>query len=185
MRELREEDPHAKHWVMVPEAAPLLFQAGLDARLKSFQIAVVRLQIQLETIFSEAASPEHVLICHRGTLDALAYWLRNGWREADFFVQTKMSQEEHFKRYSGVLHLQTTAIGAEPYYRYWPDAHRREDASEAAEIDGFCSASWARHPTYSMVENDSRRWEQKSDVARSTLHHWVALKRPESERGRL
>jgi len=170
MPELREEDPYAKRWVMVPEAAPLLFQGGLDTRLKSFQVAVVRLQIELETIFSEA-SPEHILICHRGTLDALAYWLRNGWAEADFFARTKMSQEEHFKRYSGVLRLQTTTIRAEQAYRRLPDAHRKEDASEAAEIDCFCSASWGQHPKYSMIENGSRTGNQLPTSARpaSTL----------------
>jgi Flp pilus assembly CpaF family ATPase len=43
MRELRAEDPYARRWLLVPEAAPLLFQAGLDAREKSFQRAVVHL----------------------------------------------------------------------------------------------------------------------------------------------
>ncbi|MDQ3813065.1 MAG: DUF4329 domain-containing protein [Armatimonadota bacterium] len=33
MRELREADPHARHWLLVPEAAPLLFQAGLAGQV--------------------------------------------------------------------------------------------------------------------------------------------------------
>jgi primosomal protein N' (replication factor Y) len=43
MRELRAEDPSARRWLLVPEAAPLLFGAGLNTRQESFQRAVVRL----------------------------------------------------------------------------------------------------------------------------------------------
>src|SRR5688572_18766713 len=48
VKELREEDPEGRKWVLAPEAAPLLFQAGLSAREKAFQAAVVRLQMALE-----------------------------------------------------------------------------------------------------------------------------------------
>ena len=78
MRELHAEDPYARRWLLVPEAAPMMFQVGLDARQKSFQRAVVGLQMALEEVCSEAARPDQILVCHRGTLDPLAYWLRNG-----------------------------------------------------------------------------------------------------------
>jgi hypothetical protein len=48
LRELRAADPRGERWLPVPEAAPLLFQAGLDGRRQSFQQAVVKLQIALE-----------------------------------------------------------------------------------------------------------------------------------------
>jgi len=115
MHELRAEDPYARRWLLVPEAAPLLFQAGLSAREKGFQRTVVRLQITLEDACAEAAAPGLVLICHRGTLDPLAYWLRNGWPEAEFFALTQMMRAEHFRRYTGVIQLQTAAIGAEAH----------------------------------------------------------------------
>ena len=70
---------------MVPEAAPLLFQAGLNGRGKRFQRSVVRLQIALEDACVEAAKLGQVLLCNRGTLDALAYWLRNDWENQEFF----------------------------------------------------------------------------------------------------
>jgi hypothetical protein len=57
MRELRSEDPRARRWILIPEAAPLLFQAGLDASEKSFQLAVVRLQMAMEDSCAEASSP--------------------------------------------------------------------------------------------------------------------------------
>jgi predicted ATPase len=92
MRELRAEDPECRKWVLVPESAPVLFQAGLSAREKSFQAAVVRVQIALEDACALAAPAGSVLVCHRGTLDPLAYWLRNGWEEVDFFALTGMTE---------------------------------------------------------------------------------------------
>ena len=90
----------------------MLFRAGLDPRQKEFQRAVVKLQMALEAVCAEATRSGQVLICHRGTLDPLAYWLRNGWDEGEFFRLTGMSPEAHVGRYVGVLQLQTAAIGA-------------------------------------------------------------------------
>ncbi len=146
MRELREGDPEAKRWLFVPEAAPLLFQAGLDAKQKQFQQAVVRLEIALEDLCAVADTAQRDLICHRGTLDPLAYWLRNRWREAEFFEYVGMTQDDHFRRYFGVLHLETSAIGAQSHYRQWPDSHRQENLAEAAEIDRLCALAWSGHP---------------------------------------
>lgn len=172
MRELRTEDPYAKHWLFILEAAPLLFQAGLDAREKSFQRAVVTLQIAVEKIASEAVRPGQGLLCHRGTLDALAYWLRNGWDESEFFGYVGMTRDEHYRRYFGVIHLQTAAVGAETNYRRWPDAHRPESAAQAAEIDSFCGQVWRGHPRYVLIDNHLRDWANKARAARDVLGDW-------------
>ncbi len=173
LRELRAADPRGERWLLVPEAAPLLFQAGLDGRRKSFQQAVVKLQIALEESYAAAAHPHQVLLCHRGTLDALAYWLRNGWNEDEFFPATGMSREKHYHRYLGVIHLQTVAIGAEGCYRRWPDAHRPETIEQAAEIDRLCARSWGDHPRYVLVDNFGKDWLTKSRVACDWLTGWL------------
>jgi len=54
MAQLRADDPLAARWLLVPEAAPLLFRAGLNGREQRFQAAVVRLQIALETGCAQA-----------------------------------------------------------------------------------------------------------------------------------
>ncbi len=143
LRELRAADPRGERWLLVPEAAPLLFQAGLDGRRRSFQQAVVKLQVAQEESCAAAAHPHQILLCHRGTLDALAYWLRNGWDESEFFAATGMSREEHYRRYFGVIHLQTVAIGAEGCYRRWPDAHRPETIEQAEEVGWLAPARGA------------------------------------------
>ncbi len=175
LRELRAADPHGERWLLVPEAAPPLFQAGLDGRRQNFQQAVVKLQIALEQSCAAAAHPQQVLLCHRGTLDALAYWMRNGWDEGEFFAATGMSREEHYRRYLGVIHLQSVAIGAEGCYRRWPDAHRPETIEQAAEIDRLCARVWSGHPRYVSVDNLGKDWLTKSRIAIETLTHWFAL----------
>lgn len=174
LRELRAADPRRERWLLVPEAAPLLFQAGLDGRRQSFQQAVVKLQIALEESCAAAAHPRQVLLCHRGTLDALAYWMRNGWGEGEFFAATGMSREEHYRRYLGVIHLQSVAIGAEGCYRRWPDAHRPETIEQAAEIDKLCACAWEGYAHYILVDNMNRDWLDKAQVALDVLSQWLA-----------
>ena len=174
MRELRAEDERSWRWLLVPEAAPLLFQAGLDGREKRFQGAVVRLQMAMEEICAAAAHSSQILLCHRGTLDPLAYWLRNGWPEDEFFVYTKTTREEHFRRYLGVIHLQTAAIGAETHYHRWPDAHRPETLEQAAETDHLCAYAWGGHPRYVLIENAGLDWPAKARATRDLLNHWLA-----------
>lgn len=172
MHELRVEDSHSRRWLLVPEAAPLLFQVGLDGRDKNFQRAVVRLQIALEETCAQAAHPGQILLCHRGTLDPLAYWLRNGWEEQEFFTLTGMNREEHFRRYTGVLHLQTTAIDAQEHYRRWPDAHRPETLEQAAKIDYLCAYAWRKHPRYVLIENREHTWIKKRQMVYGVLTDW-------------
>jgi hypothetical protein len=177
MRELRAEDEHSWRWLLVPEAAPLLFQAGLDGREKRFQGAVVRLQMAMEEICAAAVHSSQILLCHRGTLDPLAYWLRNGWPEDEFFAYTKTTREEHFGRYLGVIHLQTAAIGAETHYHRWPDAHRPETLEQAAETDHLCAYAWSGHPRYVLIDNAGRDWSAKARATRDLLNHWLAQMR--------
>ncbi|WP_119071419.1 AAA family ATPase [Aggregatilinea lenta] len=177
MRELRADDPSAKRWILVPEAAPLLFQAGLNGHEPAFQRAVVRLQIALEEICAESATSDQVLLCHRGTLDPLAYWLRNGWNENTFFDFIDMTREEHFHRYYGVVHLQTAAIGADAFYIRWPHAHRPETIEQAAQTDLLCTYAWQEHPNYAFVDNNKRDWDAKSQIAHHTLTNWLKNKR--------
>jgi predicted ATPase len=171
MRELLNDPREQGRWIMVPEAAPLLFQAQLDARKRQFQFAVVRLQIALEDACASVAAADQVLLCHRGTLDPLAYWSRNGWEQDEFFAST-MSRENHLVRYGGVVHLQTAAVGAEPQYRRWPEAHRPETPAQAAEIDGLCHSAWCTHPRFTTIAS-SHDWQDKARRARAALRRIV------------
>lgn len=174
MGELRNEDPNCRKWVLVPEAAPWLFRAGLNASEKSFQAGVVHLQIALEDACAQAAPCEAVLLCHRGSLDPLAYWLAAGWNEKDFFDCVGFSRDALLQRYAGIIHLQTAALDAEDHYLGWPDAHRRETPAEARTIDGLCRRAWNGHHRQTFIENHGRNWAGKSHVLRQTLSCWLS-----------
>jgi hypothetical protein len=169
MRELRAEDPDARRWLMAAEAAPLLFQAGLRADARGFQAAVVRLQAALEDAVLGSAAAGRVLVCHRGTLDALAYWLRGGRDADDFFGLLRTSRAAQLRRYDAVLDLETAALGVARHYRRWPEAHRPEDVALAAETDRLCRRAWEGHPRYALITNDYPDWPAKARAAREAL----------------
>ena len=151
----------------------MLFSSGLDGREKSFQRAVVTLQIAIEDACAGASHSTQIMVCHRGTLDSLAYWLRNGWSESEFFRFVGISRGEHFRRYYAVLHLQTAAIGAERHYRCYPEAHRPETMAQASEIDVLCARAWGQHPNYVLIDNADRDWQSKADVALGLMTRWA------------
>jgi hypothetical protein len=86
-----------------------------------------------------------------------------------------LSGAELLHRYIAVIHLQTAALGAEAFYRRWPDAHRPETTAQAAEIDQLCSRVWSKHCQYVLIENAEKDWQSKSLVARSVLTHCQAF----------
>jgi hypothetical protein len=103
----------------------------------------------------------------------LAYWLVRGWDEREFFDLMEMTCDEHWGRYDGVVHLQTAALGAEPHYLNWPDAHRPETLEQARAIDRLCGMAWGRHPRYVLIANADVGWDEKARMARDVLARWV------------
>jgi hypothetical protein len=94
---------------------------------------------------SESVGRAQVLLRRRRALDPLAYRLHNGWDERGFFELTEMTRDDNWRRYDGVVHLQTAAVGAERHYLRWPGAHRHETLEQAREIDRFCGEAWNGH----------------------------------------
>jgi hypothetical protein len=135
-----------------------------------FQRLVANLQKNIEAATATAIDdPRCVLLTHRGTLDPLAFCLGNGWTEAEFWRLTGLRVEEEYRRYHGVIHLVSTAIGAAQFYRFRPEEHRPETAPEAARLDEHLTRIWGRHPRYHRVPNDTLDWPTKSQTARSVL----------------
>jgi len=165
MRELRAQDPASDRWLLVPEAVPLVFQIGLHVYAKTFQRAAVHLQLAMEEVCHRGAHAGQAVIFHRGALDLLGYWLRNGWDECEFFALVERTRSELLSRYAGIIHLQTAAVDAQAFYHRFPEAHRPETLEEAAEIDRLLGSVWARHPGYVFVGNAGRDWPKKATVA--------------------
>jgi len=132
---------------------------------------MVNLQIALEEGLKRALGSEdkRPIICHRGSLDPLAYWLQRGWPEEEFFAFTGFSLEDHYRRYTAVIHLVTAADGAPEYYRRWPEAHRPEGIEEAVKLDRWLREAWRGHPNYYCLGNDGCDWETKARRAKEIL----------------
>ena len=173
LRELRARDPSGQRFLGVPEAATLLLKAGMAQGEKAFQLGIVRVQLALEQAVTDAAGSRHIVVCDRGTVDSLAYWTLNGWDQAEIFSLTGLTLAQHLTRYDGIIHLQTTAIGAQSHYRRNGDVRRSEKISQAAQIDAEIGRVCSKHPHYHLVENAGRDWAAKSQAARSLLANWT------------
>ena len=91
----------------LPEAISLVGQIGVSAREQLFQRVMVHLQMGMEDSLDRALGRgnSRTVLCHRGSLDPLAYWLDRGWTEEEFFAYTGTCLEEHYHRYTAVIHM--------------------------------------------------------------------------------
>lgn len=169
--ELLRDPVWAGQVAALPEAIFTLRQVGISPREKLFQRVMVYMQIAMEDSLSRALGSDNrrLILCHRGSLDPLAYWLDQGWDEEEFFSFTGTKREELYRRYSAVIHLVTAADGAAEYYTRWPDAHRPETPEAAIKIDRLLAKVWGGHPQYYRIDNLGIGWAEKADRARQIL----------------
>ena len=139
---------------VVPEAASLLFSAGMERekdgqRAKLLQMAIYRTQKNLEESFSDLARGD-LMLCDRGTLDGLAYWADT---EEDYFRTLNTSYENELSRYHAVIFFQTSAAVGDAIKSNNP--FRTENAEQSLRIDKRLQEIWSRHPNYHFVPNHS------------------------------
>lgn len=189
INELLSDPVWRERLLALPEAITLMRHLDVSPREKRFQCLMVSLQVALEEGLRqgwESGEPRLVL-CHRGSLDPLAYWLDRGWPEEEFFAFTGTKREGHYRRYAAVVHLVTAADGAPWAYRRWPEAHRPETAEDAIRLDGLLHRVWRDHPRYVRIDNAGRDWSAKSAAAREVLEEiwaeYVGLHGPSSRSG--
>jgi predicted ATPase len=154
MDELYKNSQYKNKFVVLPEAVFYVLQTKTSPAEKLFQKIMVEVQSAMENAIDRCFEPGKIILCHRGTLDPLAYWLNNCWNESEFFKFTQTSFKEHFNRYNAVIHLQTSAKNAETDYRFYPDAHRHEDPKQAVQIDNLLANVWKKHPNYSFIKSE-------------------------------
>ena len=148
--------------LFVPETATELISGGvapwtLQSRT-DYQRCQIKLQMQKEKIFEEAASKlsggEKVLIvCDRGTIDSKAYM-----SEAEFdevISELNRNETELRDTYDAVFHLVTAAKGAKEFYTLSNNKARTETADEAAALDDKLISVWTGHPHLRIIDNSS------------------------------
>ena len=172
---LIDELSHDPTWVgrfaALPEAIFTLRNINISPQERLFQRVMVQMQIALEDGLKHALEDEgpRLILCHRGSMDPLAYWLDRGWPEGEFFEYTETSWEMLFRRYSAVIHLVTAADGAIEHYKKYPQAHRPETPQQAIQLDRLLQRVWSKHPRYFRIDNDGRDWSVKAGKAQKIL----------------
>jgi len=169
--ELSRNPAWAGRFAALPEAIFTLRNVNISPREKLFQRVMVQMQMAMEDGLGCALENEgpRFILCHRGSLDPLAYWLDRGWPEEEFFEYTETSREMHFCRYLAVIHLVTAADGAIAHYKKYPQAHRPETPQQAIQLDRLLQQVWSVHPRYYRIGNDSRDCSAKAGKAREIL----------------
>lgn len=148
---LRKEFP--KKVKIVPEAASVLYKGGFP-RLKNksglfyAQIAIYHTQKSLEQMLFENSTSD-LLVCDRGSLDALAYWPNE---EENFFQTINSNVEQELKRYDWVIHLDTPNENGYDNH----NEIRTETHEEALVLNGKTKKAWEKHPQRIIIsaEND-------------------------------
>jgi predicted ATPase len=171
INELSHDTDWVRRIASLPEAISLMGGLGISSRDKLFQHLIVHLQMGLEDILVRTLDVEtrRLILCHRGSLDPLAYWMERGWSEQEFFEFTGTTRQEHYQRYSAILHLVTSADGAANAYLRWPQAHRPETPEAAIHLDRILQRVWSGHPRYYRIDNEGRDWPAKAQMVRDIL----------------
>jgi predicted ATPase len=172
INELRQSLDWRSKVYTLPEAIFTAGQVGVSIQQPLFQRLMVETQCALEDALTRSldGKDDSLVLCHRGSLDPLAYWMRNGWAEEDFFTFTHTQREDHYRRYIAVIHLVTAADGAADFYRRYPDAVRRESPEEAIHTDHLLEHAWRDHPAYYRFDNQGQNWTAKSNAAQQVLN---------------
>lgn len=175
IEDLRRDSEWAGRFVALPETVHYARFVDLSPAEQLFQRTIVHLQIGLEEALDRALGPAdpRPIVCHRGSLDPLAFWRQRGWAEDAFYARTGLSRAEHYRRYAAVIHLVTAADGVPREYTRWPQAHRPEEPGEAIQLDRWLEEAWGDHPRYHRLDNAGRDWPAKSREARALLAPWL------------
>jgi predicted ATPase len=153
----------------VPEAATLLVGGGLnwgdakdDAAVLQYQLALLRTQLALEDAFLRiAATCGHpaIVIADRGTMDGRGYMPPHLW-ERMLSLEGFTTEALRDARYDAVIHLVTSAIGAEAFYSLDNPA-RYEDVTAAVVADHRTRRMYEGHPCVHFVDNSAPTFELK------------------------
>jgi predicted ATPase len=145
----------------VPETATVLLGGGVnfadlpEYAQSEFQENLLRTMIQIENSFfalAEASERNCLVICDRGTMDASAFVSKQEWDE---ILQRNMCDEVDIRdnRYHQVVHMVTSAKGAEQYYTIEHHTTRLEGLEEARERDTKAAEAWIGHPYVDIIDN--------------------------------
>lgn len=146
--------------IFIPETATELIGGGvapwtLDSNL-DYQICQMKLQIEKEKIFAEAAKKIYntdkiLIVCDRGAIDNKAYMTDSEFKKALSILE--LNETELRDNYDAVFHLVTAAKGAEEFYTLSNNQARTETVEEASALDDKLITAWTGHPHFRVIDN--------------------------------
>ena len=155
--------------IFMQEPATELKSAGITparcSSMMAYQLYQMKLQLEKEDVYMRAAQDiaeagtaggeecarKVLLVCDRGFFDNRAYMTAEEFGEALRILG--VSEEEKFRSYDAVFHLETTAKNAKVFYGTATNAIRDETPEQAAALDDRVIAAWEKHPYYRVIEN--------------------------------
>jgi PREDICTED: similar to CG30118-PA len=147
----------------VPETATTLFNGGIRFPELSaeegdkFQENLLKTLLAIETTFfdlAETCNKNCLIICDRGTMDAVAYMAKNSCHKI-LRNNSWNPVELRDNRYDQVVHLITAASGAEAFYNMEDNPCRTEGIELARELDSLTGEAWVGHPYIDVIDNST------------------------------
>ena len=99
-----------------------------------------------------------VILFDRGELDGLAYHAHDCFEQLAIESGTTLSDVRD--GYDAVLHMVTTANGAEDFYNHYNNSARWDNAEEARLFDTKVYQAWSGHPHHVVIDNTTD-WQGK------------------------
>jgi Predicted ATPase len=136
---------------IVPEAASILYRGGFPrakdpVSLVHAQKAIYYTQRELEEMIAET-SQRPLIVCDRGSLDAIAYWPQD---EADLLKNLETTREAELARYDWVIHLDTASVD----FYDTTNPVRTETFSEAEILNQKVKDAWNGHPRRVIITHN-------------------------------
>lgn len=149
--------------VHVPELSTLFHTAGshypalgTPEDQLNWDYEKLKAQLALEDAFrhiAEKSGKPTILLCDRGAFDSKVFVSDEDW--TNLYSALGYDEPTLLERYDAVVHLVTTAIGAEAHYTGASgNAARRETIEEARIQDHSIRQAWMKHPNFLLISNN-------------------------------
>lgn len=151
-------------FVLVPETATELLQAGADPKSRTFQQDIFKQQFKQE----ERATNKHVdvVVFDRGFLDQQAYTTPNTFLAMGKKYRVFDGKEEMIKRYDLVIHLESNAA-----HTHVAEG-RLETQEEAIKLEKVTKFFTSQHPNYHFIRS-RKNIEDKFDEAKRIIAEYL------------
>lgn len=186
LRHIREKlSDYGWHVVIIPEIATELRTNGIYPgnkclSVKDFQKFLMEYMIRKEDYWKKMVqvinASKKVILCDRGTMDSKAYVEEKEFCEILKELRTDITALRD-RRYHGVLHLVTAALGAEEFYTLKNNSARTETPEEARRLDKKIIEAWTGCPHLIIIDN-STDFERKKHRALESVCRLIGIPAP-------